>query len=489
QPSDRPIARWLWSFGDGARASGVAAEHVYAAPGLYRATLRVEDDAAHPCNFGVSQRAVRVNFPPIPEAGEARSAAVGQTVRLSGAASYDVDGQITAWRWDFGDGAEASGETVEHAYGAPGAYVATLRVQDDAAVANSVSEDTVTVRVNAPPVPLFTAQPRPLAVGEVGVFDGAASSDADGEILSYSWAFGDGSVGEGPVVEYAWRAPGVYTVSLEVRDDSATASDSARLTIPVVVSAAPVADAGGDRLVTASEVVFDGSGSSDADGAITAWDWTFGDGAAASGRIVRHAYAEPGDYEVRLTVRDDSGAPLNVDDDIALVRVNAAPIADAGPDTLGAPGQELAFDGAGSVDPDGRIVSWLWRFGDGSEARGQRVSHVFAEPGLYRVELIVRDDTGHEAAFDVDEALVRINHPPVAEAGPDFTVVPGDEARFDGRNSHDRDGAVTVWRWDFSDHDEPAFGATVARRFDTPGVVTARLTVLDDSGALNNAAS
>lgn len=489
QPSDRPIARWFWSFGDGARATGVAAGHVYEAPGLYRATLRVEDDAAHPCNFGVAQREVRVNFPPIAEAGEARAAAVGQTVRLSGAASYDVDGQIAAWRWDFGDGAQASGATVEHAYAEPGAYVATLRVLDDAGVGNSAAEDAVTVTINAPPVAAFAAQPRPLAVGEVGVFDGAGSTDPDGEILSYSWDFGDGSLGEGPVVDYAWRTPGTYAVSLEVRDDSATPSDTARLTIPVVVSAAPTADAGPDQVVTASEVAFDGAGSTDADGAITAWDWTFGDGASASGMAVRHAYAEPGDYEVRLTVRDDSGAPLNVDEDIAFVRVNAAPIADAGADVIGAPGQELTFDGAGSLDPDGRIASWLWRFGDGAEARGPRVAHAFAEPGLYRVELTVRDETGHDAAFDVDEALARINHPPVAQAGPDFLIVPGGEVLFDGRNSHDPDGALTLWRWDFSDRDEPAFGATVARPFETPGVVTARLTVLDDSGALNNAAS
>ena len=61
-------------------------------PGLYRAVLRVEDDSGHPCDFGVATRLVTVNFPPVAEAGEARSAAVGEPVTLGGGASYDVDG-------------------------------------------------------------------------------------------------------------------------------------------------------------------------------------------------------------------------------------------------------------------------------------------------------------------------------------------------------------------------------------------------------------
>ncbi|MGF1660481.1 MAG: PKD domain-containing protein [Rubrimonas sp.] len=488
-PSDAPIARWLWSFGDGARAQGANASHAYAAPGFYRATLRVEDDARHPCNFGVAQRDVRVNFPPIAEAGEARSAAVGETIRFAGGASYDVDGAVTGWSWEFGDGATATGATVEHAYAAPGTYVATLRVVDDAGVANSAATDTVAIVVNAPPEPVFPPQPRPLAVGEVGVFDASGSVDPDGEILSYAWDFGDGSVGEGPLVDYAWRAPGVYQVTLEVRDDSGTQSALSAFSAPVVVSAAPVADAGPDRHVTESELVFDGRGSFDPDGEITSWEWTFGDGGSASGPVVRRAYAEPGDYEVRLTVRDDSGAPLNVDESSALVRINAAPIADAGADQLVAPGQEVAFDGTGSIDPDGRVTDWLWRFGDGAEARGPRVVHSYAEPGLYAVALIVRDETGHDAAFDVDEALVRVNHPPVAAAGPDLATVPGGELSLDGRASFDPDGRVAVWRWDFSDRAEPMFGAAVSRRFEAPGVVVARLTVVDDSGALNGEAS
>ncbi len=55
-------------------------------------------------------------------------------------------------------------------------------------------------------------------------------------------------------------------------------------------------------------VVFDGSGSTDSDGQVATWSWTFGDGGSASGREVEHVYDAPGTYMVQLTVTDNVGA-------------------------------------------------------------------------------------------------------------------------------------------------------------------------------------
>lgn len=489
RPSDSPITGFAWSFGDGAGAKRAAARHGYAAPGLYRAVLRVEDGSDHPCDFGVATRLVTVNFPPVPEAGEAQSAATGQPVVLGGGASYDVDGAIGRYAWDFGDGSGAEGATVTHAYAAPGRYVATLTVTDDSGVANATATDTVAIAVNAPPVPAIAGPDRPIAVGEVAELDAGGSADPDGAILSWSWDFGDGATGEGRTAQYAWAAPGVYPVTLTVTDDSATGSAVARTTFPVTVSAAPVADAGPDQVVAVSEVGFDGGGSRDPDGRITAWDWDFGDGATATGERVRHAYARPGVYEVALVVTDDSGAPLNVARDTMQVTVNAAPIADAGPDLIAAPGQEVVLDGSGSVDPDGSIVDWLWRFADGSEAHGVRVARAFDAPGLQPVTLTVRDDTGLAEAFDVDEAIVAVNAPPVAVAGPERLVEPGVPVRFDAGGSYDPDGRIAAWRWDFDDLAEPVMAAVTERSYAVPGVHSAQLTVVDASGAPNATAT
>ncbi|MFV0513561.1 MAG: PKD domain-containing protein [Jhaorihella sp.] len=488
QASDSPISRYRWEFGDGAAADGAEAMHAYARPGQYRAVLRVEDDSAHPCDFGVAVRRVSVNFAPVAEAGTDRSAVVGQPVVFDGAASYDIDGAIGAWHWDMGDGTVLEGETVTHAYAGSGDHVVTLRVTDDSGVANASASDQLRVVVNAPPRPLFTIPPRPVSVSELAVLDASGSTDADGRILSWLWDFGDGVSGEGQTVNYAWTRPGTYDVTLRVTDDSGTASAVQSTSMQVRVDAAPKADAGADQFVTASEVAFDGSGSTDSDGAIAAWEWDFGDGATGSGKTARHAYRRAGSYEVALVVRDDSGAPLNTDRDTMRVTINASPIADAGPPQIVAPGEEFILSGGASVDPDGEIAEYVWTFPDGATATGQRVAHRLNEPGRHRIGLTVRDDFPGGAAADEAEVLIAVNAGPVAVAGADRLIAPGDTVVFDAGQSFDPDGRLVAFRWEFDDLGAPLDAERVERAYVTPGVWSAQLVVTDDSGVLNGTA-
>ena len=52
-------------------------------------------------------------------------------VAVSGAASTDADGTISAYSWDFGDGTSAAGVAAEHTYTVVGEFVITLTVTDD----------------------------------------------------------------------------------------------------------------------------------------------------------------------------------------------------------------------------------------------------------------------------------------------------------------------------------------------------------------------
>ena len=487
--SDSPIARYRWSFGDGALADGAQSSHVYAAPGQFRAVLRVEDGTDHPCNFGVETRRVTVNFPPVAEAGADQQAVVGQPVIVSAGASYDIDGLVSSYSWDMGDGTVLEGQTVTHAYTASGIFNVVLTVTDDSGVANDKAQDRLRVAVNAPPEPAFTIPPRPVSVSEAAVLDASASVDADGQILSYIWDFGDGATGEGPLVNYAWTRAGDFTVTLTVIDDSGTGSALQSTSQVIRVDAAPVADAGPDQYVTASVVTFDGGASNDADGAVTDWAWDFGDGSTGSGRTVSHAYARPGTYEVALVVRDDSTAPLNVDRDTMIVVINASPIADAGPPQTVAPGDEFVLSGTASVDPDGAIAGYSWSFPDGAVATTPRVSYRLTEPGLHRVGLEVADNFSGGAATDAAEVLITVNAAPVAVAGPDRRIAPGDTVTFDAGQSFDPDGTLTAYRWEFEDLGNPLEAARVERAYVSPGVWSAQLVVTDDSGVQNATAS
>lgn len=84
---------------------------------------------------------------------------------------------------------------------------------------------------------------------------------------------------------------------------------------------------------------------------------------------------------------------------------NQPPIANAGADKTGRVNRWINFDGSGSSDPDGSIVSYDWNFGDGGTANGVRVNHRFTKVGTYTVTLTVTDAQG---ATGQDTAIATI---------------------------------------------------------------------------------
>jgi len=86
--------------------------------------------------------------------------------------------------------------------------------------------------VNIPPVAQASVDPYLAPVGSEFTFDGSASSDEDGTIVSYDWDFGDGTSDSGVSVTHAYAAPGLYDVVLTVTDDmGAQATDSVMATV------------------------------------------------------------------------------------------------------------------------------------------------------------------------------------------------------------------------------------------------------------------
>ncbi|UCE88824.1 MAG: PKD domain-containing protein [Pseudomonadota bacterium] len=320
------------------------------------------------------------NQPPVADANGPYTGTVGVAVTFDGTASNDPDGTIVSYAWDFGDGTIGTGATPTHTYLVDGTFDVTLTVTDDAGDTGMDATTAAIALGNQPPV----ADPNGPYTGTVGVavtFDGTASNDPDGTIASYSWDFGDGNVGNGPTPTHTYAAANTYNVTLMVTDD-AGATDSAGTTADIAaqpVNQPPVADANGPYSGEVGvAVTFDGTASSDPDGTIVSYAWEFGDGNTGTGPTPTHVYSANGNYPVTLTVTDDAGDTGTDTSTASIGAVNQPPVADPNGPYSGTAGVPVTFDGTGSSDADGTIVSYAWDFGDGASGSGPTPTHTYS---------------------------------------------------------------------------------------------------------------
>jgi PKD repeat protein len=301
--SDGTIASWTWEFGDGTTQVGQTATHTYASPGTYPVRLTVADDDGATATSTQSVTVVRPNQAPT-------AAFVKTTADLvasfDGRGSSDADGTVASYAWEFGDGATGTGAQTQHTYASGGTYSVRLTVTDDSGATGTTTLD-VTVApappANVAPTAALTATTSDRTVS----VDGRSSTDPDGSIASWSWAFGDGATATGSTATHAYATAGTYTVTLTVTDDkgaTATATRDVVATDPPNRAPSAAITVSGSALT----VNTDGRASSDPDGTIASWAWTFGDGGTATGSQASHTYATPGTYTVTLTVTDNGGA-------------------------------------------------------------------------------------------------------------------------------------------------------------------------------------
>ena len=153
-------------------------------------------------------------------------------------------------------------------------------------------------------------------------------------------------------------------------------------------------------------ILFSANNSTDEDGKIENYYWNFGDG-TTSGKIdARHKYNTPGIYNVTLTVVDNDG---NKDITHLLIRVNGLPAALARISNItnlqlvSIPIYDvIQFNGTGSFDSDGTILSYHWDFGYGNYSTKPSPRHQYYQLGAIKITLTVVDNDGGAAIDDIE---------------------------------------------------------------------------------------
>jgi RHS repeat-associated protein len=362
--------------------------------------------------------------------------------------------------------------------------------------------------------PLANAGPdQTVRVTELVTLNGRASSDPDGNPITYAWSLTNRPAGSTAVLAgantvaptFTVDKPGSYVASLVVNDGKLnSAPDTVTITTE---NSRPVANAGPDQTAPVGTLVtLDGSRSSDVDGDALSYAWRFVTVPAGSTAALNNAAAvnpgftidRAGDYTIELLVSD--GRLTSAADLIVVSTSNSAPVANAGPDQTVLVGDTVTLSGAASSDVDGNALAYAWSLLSrpaGSSAALQNPTAVMPtfvadRAGSYVIQLIVNDGTLNSAP---DSVVVNTgNTPPVARAGNDQTVPLGAVVQLDGSQSSDVDGNALSFAWSLTTR--PAGSAAVlsnpsavAPSFtaDAPGSYVAQLIVND--GVVNSAPS
>ena len=172
----------------------------------------------------------------------------------------------------------------------------------------------------------------------------------------------------------------------------------------------PVAEAGPDQTVlVGSDVILDGSASTDPDGDALTYSWAGESGPVGDAAVVTLSGLAVGTHRFTLTVSDGSHTASDLVT-ITVFRPNRPPVANAGPDLTAEPNTPVTLDGSASFDPDGDVLVYEWR-----DAAGLVLGHTAVLtlagfiPGTYDFSLSVSDGS----LGSTDGVRVRVLEPPL----------------------------------------------------------------------------
>lgn len=440
--SDGTIVSWSWDFGDGtAPGVGSNASHVYAASGTYTVTLTVTDDRGATATVSHD---VEIDIPNTPPTALFNRSCEGLECTFDGSSSFDPDGEVVAWDWDFGDGNTGNGETAAHTYAEAGTFEVQLTVTDDEGATRSASTQVTVVDPNqtvsvehvasagseantiAPAVDVpAEVQPNDLMV-LIGTFNrtdtnvtGPAgwdllegASDGTARTQTFTWTRRVQPGDAGSTVSLSGTQWSKTTLSLMAYRNVAGVSDHAvafdttstdQSTSPEVSAIAP-----GSALVSYWADRASGNGGWTVPGSVAERVALAGSGGGNVASVAGDSLSLAPGTVGGLTATSDRVTRRTAMWSIVLQPATTQNLAPVAAFEWSCDGLECDFDGSASVDHDGTITAWDWDLGNGSTANTETVNHTFPAAGTHAVSLTVTDDEG---ATNTVSAQVTVSEP------------------------------------------------------------------------------
>ncbi len=290
--------------------------------------------------------------------------------------------------------------------------------------------------------------------------------------ITYTWNFGEGSLGSGQSLTWTYAASGMYTAVVTATTDAITLTAATRVTItdqPIsgltVSNSSPTALG---RPTNFTATVTSGSN--------IAYAWDFGDGStliSGPSAIISHTYNAVGPYTAIVTATNTVSSvaattPVTITDQ----PINGLTVINDSPTVLGG---ATHFTATAS----GSNITYTWDFGDSSPVVGGSpsvITHTYGTTGIYTTVVTAANSVSNASA----QTIVLIASLPVAAAGADQIAHPGQSAILNGSASLDPGGFLPLtYHWRQTGGQAVALSSAdhVTATFTTPQAVTRAITL------------
>ncbi len=447
---------WVWTFGDGGTSTAQNPSHTYTSPGTY--TVRLVATGANGCTHTRTRTDyINITLPTVAFTANVREGCIPLTVNFTDQSS--ANSAITGWQWSFGDGGTSTVRNPTHVYTTTGRFDVTLTITTANGCTRTITYPQY-IRAGEQPTIEFTATPR-----QTCLFFPVSFTDQSSPADFWFWQFGDGgtSLDQNPVYQYG--DTGLFTVTLIVGVngcyDTLIKPDYIRI-FPPRASFTTLYNCIDPYTVSFTNTSLGGH----------VWLWRFGDGTTASTQNATHTYATRGDYTVTLVTWDTIGGCL--DSTQALIQVRDPLAAFTANDTVGCVDHVVTFTNSATD-----AFSYNWDFGNGQTSTNANPTVTYSTPGVYTVQLIVRDI--HNCA----DTFIR----------PNYITALGATALFNADTltgctplivqyqdlSTSFLGNIVAWNWNLGNGQTSTL-QNPSGNYTIPGDYTITLTVTDDNG-------
>lgn len=458
-----PVASYLWNFGDGGTSTDAAPTYTYNTEGVYNISAIIITTTGCTDTTRVTRAIITNNKPTANFSATPTTTCAKMSVGFTDLST----GGPTRWLWEFGDSTTATVQNPAHLYVDTGLFTVKLKIWKGGCLDSFVIQDYI--RIN-PPIAKFN-----IGMNCKKPFERVFTDQSIGA-EEWHWNFGDGNTSTTQSPVHIYTAPGVYTITLRVVNNTygCEYTTTKQITVVDVTTDFSTPDT---AVCRGNSITFTSTANPTN---VSLFFWNFGGSTPSIPSVTNsytYTYNSSGTYTVSLITTDIAGCKDTVIK-TAYINVNG-PVAKFSPSVAGAClNNAIVFSDSSVTGGTHPITQWEWNYGDNSTETlsSPPFQHLYNTAGSYVVKLKITDSKGCTDSSQLTTALI-ISKPKADFSTVDTFTCPGRDVRFVNQSS----GPSLSYVWNFGDNTTTPSQNPI-HSYNANGTYSVKLVITDQFG-------